>query len=123
MRLQAVVALYVAFRQSAGADFRSSERLLKTFCRAVGEGAKLAEVGEEQVAAFLRGNDTFTTYWHRKYSALLGFYRYAVSRGYAERLPLPMVVPKQPPAIVPYIYTQDELRRLLGATERHHFLL
>jgi site-specific recombinase XerD len=95
---------------------------LETFCRAVGEQAKLTEVGEEQVAAFLRGNGTFTSYWHRKHSALLGFYRYTVSRGYVERLPLPTLVPKQPPAIVPYIYTQDELRRLLDATERHRFL-
>ena len=126
MKLRAVVALYVAFRRSAGADFRSSERLLATFCRAAGDEAKVADVGEEQVAAFLRGNGTFTRYWHRKHSALLGFYRYAVSRGYANQLPMPTVVPKQPPAVVPYIYSQDELRRLLDATERyrkHQFLL
>jgi site-specific recombinase XerD len=126
MKLREVVALYVAFRKSAGADFRSSERLLATFCRAAGEEAEIAEVGKEQVATFLCGNGTFTRYWHRKHSALLGFYRYAVSRGYVERLPLPTIVPKQPPAIVPYIYSQDELRRLLDATERyrkHRFLL
>lgn len=123
MTLRALVALYVAFRKSAGSDFRSSERLLAMFCRAAGQEMQVAEVGEKQVAAFLRGNGTFTRYWHRKHSALLGFYRYAVSRGYVERLPLPTLVPKQPPAIVPYIYTQDELRRLLGATERDHSLL
>jgi site-specific recombinase XerD len=115
--------LYVAFRQSSGSDFRSSERLLETFCRAAGEEARIAEVGEEQVATFLRGNGTFTRYWHRKHSALLGFYRYAVTRGYVERVPLPTLVPKQPPAIVPYIYSPEELRRLLDATERHRFLL
>lgn len=119
MKLRAVIAVYVAFRKSAGADFKSSERLLASFCRAVGEEAKVAEVGEEQVAAFLYGNGTFTSYWHRKHSALLGFYRYAVSRGYAERLPLPTIVPKQPLAVVPYIYSQDELRRLLDATEHY----
>lgn len=118
MKLRTVVALYVAFRKSAGADFRSSERLLATFCRASGKEVKIAEVSEEQVAAFLCGNGTFTRYWHRKHSALLGFYRYAVSRGYVERPPLPTMIPKQPPAIVPYIYSQEELRRLLDATER-----
>lgn len=105
MKLRTVVALYVAFRKSAGADFRSSERLLATFCRASGKEVKIAEVSEEQVAAFLCGNGTFTRYWHRKHSALLGFYRYAVSRGYVERPPLPTMIPKQPPAIVPYIFT------------------
>jgi integrase/recombinase XerD len=119
MKLQTVVELYVSFRKAAGADFLSSERLLATFCRAAGQEAKIAEIGEEQIAVFLRGNGTFTRYWHRKHSALLGFYKYAVSRGYVSRLPLPTAVPKQPPAIIPYIYSQDELRRLLDATERY----
>lgn len=126
MKLRELVALYVAFRKSAGADFRSSERLLATFCRGVGEEAKVAEVGEEQIAAFLRGNGPFTRYWHRKHSALLGLYRYAASRGYVSRSPIPTLVPKQPPAVVPYIYSRDELRRLLNATEqyrKHRFLL
>jgi integrase/recombinase XerD len=126
VKLCKVVALYVAFRKSAGSDFRSPERLLATFCRAVGADAEVTDVDEQQVSAFLRGNRTLTRYWHRKHSALLGFYRYALSRGYVNRLPVPTAVPKQPPAVVPYIYNHDELRRLLDATERyrkHKFLL
>jgi site-specific recombinase XerD len=119
MKLRDVVAQYVVFRKSSGADFGSCERLLRAFCRAIGDEADITDVDEERVTAFLRGNGCFTRYWHRKHSALLGFYRYAVSRSYVDRLPLPTSVPKQPPAIVPYIYTKDELRRLLDATGRY----
>lgn len=119
MKLRQAIDLYVAFRKSAGADFRSSERVLATFCRSVAKEANVADVDEEQVAVFLRGKGTFTRYWHRKHSALLGFYRYAVSRGYVSRLPVPTIIPKQPPAVTPYIYSQDEVRRLLDATERY----
>jgi site-specific recombinase XerD len=119
VKLREAIELYVAFRKSAGADFRSSEHLLATFCRSVTKEVNLEDVDEEHVAVFLRGKGNFTGYWHRKHSALLGFYRYAVSRGYVSRLPVPTTVPKQPAAVTPYIYSQDELRRLLDATERY----
>jgi site-specific recombinase XerD len=57
-----------------------------------------------------------TRFWHRKYEVLSGFYRFAISRGYCAVSPLPRLVPKRPPAFVPYIYSHDELRRLLEAT-------
>jgi integrase len=45
--------------------------------------------------------------------ALAGFWRYAISRGYARRSPLPDDEPKSPLRAPPYIYTRDELQRLL----------
>jgi integrase/recombinase XerD len=46
---------------------------------------------------------------------LRGLYRYALSRGLASEAPLPSIVPKRPPPFVPYIYSREELRRLLRA--------
>src|SRR5438552_18888573 len=57
-----------------------------------------------------------TCYWHRKYSTLKVFYRYAISRGHVSSSPLPVTVPKLPPQFVPYIYPVAEVRRLLDAT-------
>jgi len=51
-----------------------------------------------------------------KYHALVGFYRYATSRKYILSSPLPTTVPKASPRFVPYIYREDEVRRLLDAT-------
>jgi site-specific recombinase XerD len=51
-------------------------------------------------------------------SALRGFYRFARSHGLVARVPLPTTLPKRPPSETPYIFTRDELRRLLDATAR-----
>lgn len=50
---------------------------------------------------------------------MTGFYRYAVNRGYATECPLPSAVPKSNDPFTPYIYTQDEVRRLLDATSSY----
>jgi integrase/recombinase XerD len=53
--------------------------------------------------------------WHCRYFALKGFFKFAVSRGHLDKAPLPLVVPKLPPTVVPYIYSREELRRLMDA--------
>ncbi|MDQ2839900.1 MAG: tyrosine-type recombinase/integrase [Acidobacteriota bacterium] len=118
MTIESLTEQYVAFRKSAGTYFRAAESLLKTFCRAIGGQTQASEIRNEQIQAFIDGNGPLTRYWHRKHSVLLGFYRYAVSRGYVAEMPLPLSSrpPKQPASIVPYIYTIDEIRRLLDAT-------
>ena len=113
MKLNELVAQYVAFRKSLGCDFESVESLLKTFCRRMGEDIDFADVSAERVQAFLVGTTTLSGYWRRKYDVLHGLYRYAVSRGFADRTPLPAIAPRTP-RFVPYIYPENELRRLLN---------
>jgi len=57
-----------------------------------------------------------TRYWHRKHGVLRGLYTYAISRGVVAESPLPTIVPKLPTRFVPYVYTHDELGRLVRAT-------
>ncbi len=115
MRLQQLIERYVAYRQALGKRFRSTANILRSFGRAVGAEADVAEVGAEQVNAFLRGSGLITNFWHAKHTALRGLYHYAISRGYATVSPLPSTVPKLPPRFVPHIYSREELRRLLKA--------
>lgn len=114
MKLKALINQYVAFRQSMGEDFQSAESLLKTFCRRIGGDIDLADVSTEQLQAFLVGTGTLSGYCRRKYDLLRGLYRYALSRGLVDHAPLPSTAP-QTPRFVPYIYTQDELRRLFSS--------
>lgn len=65
---------------------------------------------------YIAGTGPVTAFWHRKHQVLLGFYRFALARGYVTISPLPKIVPKPPRVFVPHIYSQDELRRLLKAT-------
>ena len=55
--------------------------------------------------------------WFTKFYCLRAFFHYAVSRGHITKAPLPTVIPKRPPEFVPYIYTPEELRRILQAIE------
>jgi site-specific recombinase XerD len=85
----------------------------------MGEDAALQDVAPERVSAFLNGTGPLTASWHVKHNALLGFYRYAISRGFVSHSPLPMEMPKRPPAFQPYIYSQAELRHLVDATSSY----
>lgn len=76
----------------------------------------VAEIRAEQVEAFLAGNVPVNRYWRRKYDTLRGLYRYATSRGFVDHIALPATVPKMPERFVPYIYSADELQRLINPT-------
>jgi site-specific recombinase XerD len=116
MKLHALVTQYIAFRESFGEDFCSQARLLRQFSRDMGTDLEANEIEPERVKTFLDGTRPLSSYWHRKQSILRGFYRYAITRGLVASSPLPTQAPKRPPALTPYIYTHEELRRLLEAT-------
>jgi len=116
MKLAAVIAQYVDFRKSLGEKFEVGAKYLLSFSRGMGEAVDLAEVRADRVKAFLDGHGPITQTWHMKYTALRGFYRYAVSRGFVSSMPLPTIIPKEPARFVPYIYSHEELQRLLHGT-------
>lgn len=76
----------------------------------------IAEVGTDTVVTFLQGAGALTTTWRLKYNVLAGLYRFAISRGYAANCPLPANVPKLPPSQTPYVYSTEELNRLISST-------
>jgi site-specific recombinase XerD len=115
MKLSEVTGQYVTYKQSMGMRFCTEERTLKSFCRAMGD-IVIAEVDAARALAFIAGAGPVTRFWHRKREVLVGFYRFAIARHYCAAFPLPTVVPKPPQAFIPYIYSREELRRLLDAT-------
>lgn len=115
MNLQQLIQQYLAYRRSLGWRPRSHGDSLGTFGRFIGKDVDIADVRVEQVNAFLTGRGPVTTSWHIKYGILRSFYRYATSRGYVVVAPLPAIPAKRPPAFVPYIFSHDELRRVLKA--------
>jgi integrase/recombinase XerD len=114
MTLNEIVLRYVTFRKSMGDDFSSAESVLKIFCRRMGEDVALVDITADHVQAFLAGTGTVSGYWRRKYDALRGLYKYAISRGFIEKAPLPSTAVRAP-RFKPHIYTDDEVRRLLNA--------
>ena len=119
MNLQRLIEQYISYQQSLGSSFITDASILRAFGRARGPRASVAGVRVRHVDAFLGKARPVTRTWFTKLSCLRCFFRYAVSRGYITTAPLPTVMPKRPPAFVPYIYTREELRRLLRVIESH----
>ncbi len=116
MSLHKVVEAYIAFKRGLGARLESEARLLRAFCRTMGD-MDIKDVKPAAVMAFIAGEGPVTRAWKQRASVLRSFYRYAVSRGHAISSPVPTDVPKFPPGRTPHIYSTHELKRLLTATE------
>ena len=117
MNLQRLIEQYISFQQSLGSSFTAMQKFSGLSAVPVAARASVAGVRVEHVDAFLGKARPVTRTWFSKLSCLRCFFRYAVSRGYITTAPLPTVMPKRPPAFVPYIYTREELRRLLQVIE------
>jgi site-specific recombinase XerD len=120
MTIDELLTHYLGFRRTLGEKCQSNESVLRAFSRAVGPQTSVAQIGAEHVALFLNGHDSITSVWFKKYQTLKGFFHFALSRGHVKEVPLPKVLPKRPPPFAPYIYTRDEIGRLLGAIPSLH---
>ena len=117
MNLQDAIDRYIAWQRSHGAKFETSAGMLLRFARGFDGDIDCDAVAGSQILAYLAGNGPLTRYRENKYGALAGFYRYAISRGYASSSPLPDDEPKPLTSRPPYIYSRDELCRLFSAVE------
>lgn len=115
MNLQQLIHQYFCWREMLGYRPVKSEGYLGTFGRFIGKDVDIADVRPEWVADFLKGTEPATRSRHHRYVALRAFYGWAIDRGYIDQSPLPNVIPRRPPAFEPYIYSHDELRRILQA--------
>jgi integrase/recombinase XerD len=115
MKLSSAIENYVALRRSLGAVFSVDARILRSFSRAVGD-VPLQAITPEDCRRFCRGKGLPTRFWERKYQTLHGFFRYLVSRGFLVSSPFKEPSPRIQHTFRPYIYSHDELERLLEAT-------
>ena len=113
MRLREAIEQYVLWRKAHGAKFTTAANLLRQFLGHADGDAECDSVGTAQVLAFLAGAGPLTRHRQNKCYALAGFWRHAISRGHATRSPLPDYEPRSSVRAPPYIYSRDELRRLL----------
>jgi site-specific recombinase XerD len=113
MILREAIEQYIASRRAHGAKFTTAANLLRHFLGYADGDAACDAVTAVQVLAFLAGKGPLTRHRENKYYALAGFWRHAISRDLATRSPLPDEEPKSPLRPPPYIYSPDELRRLL----------
>lgn len=114
MNLAPIIDSYVSHQRTLGMRFDSSAKILRSFQRAIGP-VEADQIDEEAVRAFLN-RCPITSTWHTRYYALNGLFRFAIQRGLLEASPMPYRIPKRPAYATPYIYSPQELCRLLDAT-------
>jgi len=115
MTLTEAIEAYIALKRSLGAVFLVETRILRSFGRAL-DDIPLDTIDREVTHAFCRGTGPPTRWWERKHQALRGFFAYLVARRYLAASPLPEPGPRIPRSFEPYIYSREELQRLLDAT-------
>ena len=115
MTLTSAIDAYLTLKRSLGAGLKAQETILRAFGRALGE-IPLDAISAEACATFCRSTGAPTRFWENKHQTLRGFCNYLVSRGYLIASPLQEPGPRAAHAFQPYIYSHEELQRLLQAT-------
>jgi integrase/recombinase XerD len=119
MILSQAVEQYILHKRSLGIGFRSEAVRLRAFIQAIGD-CEMHTIDPAPVLRFLEGNGPLTTFWFSKYHTLKAFYRYSVARDYCASSPLPLSVPQKPEPSQPYIYTNQDIERLIDAADSRH---
>ena len=123
MKLVHATTLYVELVQAQGSVGANVAAVLRMFAKSMGGERELDSIELEEVRTFLDGKGPLTRYWHRKHSALLGFFRFAFARRLVTRIPLPAATPRCRQTFQPYIYTDDDFARLMDAIDGVHVSL
>lgn len=115
MTIPEAVDSYVTLKRSLGSVFAAETRILRFFARVLGD-VPVDSLDRRAVDAFCRGSGPPTRWWERKHQTLRGLFAYLVSRGHMAASPLSELAPRIPRSFEPYIYSREELQRLLDAT-------
>lgn len=117
MKLKKATELYCAYKRSTGLRFDQAQRQFRSFCRYAGD-VELANIAPELVAGFLGMPSGSGATWQAKYLRLSRFFAYWQVRGEMKPVDMPARPARIRPAARAYIYSQDDVVRLLRATDQ-----
>ena len=96
-------------------SFSKGHITFRAFSRTVGN-LPLCQIKVHHVLQFLNRPQTSAAAFRRKHSLLRHFFEYWAAHGEIAALPMPANRPPQRSNFLPYIFTREELRRLLRLT-------
>ena len=112
MKITDAVHEFILYKQSLGMTYKNRALKLTAFARLAGP-VEIDSISPETVRRFLDAGRPVTAEWFNKFSTLKMFFRFALSRGYATRNPLPLSQPKNPRQFRPYLYSMEEVRKMM----------
>lgn len=118
MRIRRASTQYMAYREYLGKSVRTVGFIIQNFAKYVEEDLDLMEVSRETCTGYLNAkgikDGVVTAYWFNLYTALNGFFEWAIVRGHMNFNPLPKDKPHEPDDFTPYIYSNEELKRIFS---------
>ena len=117
MNLAEAIELYVQFKRANGVGFEKGHKDFLSFKRSLGS-VSLGEIKASGVTRYLNGPKTSTTTFRSKHNRLRHFFEFCISRGFMQPFSMPANRPPERQTFTPYIFTKDEVKRLLRATQK-----
>ena len=115
MKMKDIIPQYISYRKSLGEKFKTNANELNCFLRYIGEDSEIGELNIKICTEFLYApKGKVTANWFCKHTALKGLFQWALAREYITTIPLPSDKPKRPQGMLPYIYSNDELKSLFS---------
>jgi integrase len=105
---------FILYKQSLGMTYKNRALELTAFVPFSGP-IEIHSISPETVRRFLDAGPPVTAEWFNKF-----FFRFALSRGYATRNPLPLSQPKNPRQFRPYIYSVEEVQKMIRVVDNRH---
>ena len=113
MNLQPLIERYITYRQALGESFKTNAVSSAPSAAPSGSAPTLLPLGPGKSEAFLDGKGPITSAWYGTAQRLARLLPLRHQPRLRHQRPPAAVLPQRPPPFVPYIYSQDELRRLL----------
>ena len=114
MTLREMIERYILWRQAHGAKFTTGANLLRHFLGYADGDATFDAVTRPRFWPFCQAKGHWPGIARTSITSLPAFGATRPAVAHATRSPLPNCEPKSPPRTPPYIYSRDELRRLLN---------
>lgn len=114
MRIEEVIGVFLSLKKNSGLTYGSQSRIMRVF----GErnaGKDISEITQDDVRAYVETKEH--TYKRNYFQQLRLFFNWAVRAGYLDSSPVWEKI-SLPPQMRPYVYTRDEIRRLLDAAAK-----
>ncbi len=117
MNIKDAVESFIDLRRSLGHKDQSQTYTLRLFANFLGETRALNSITENDCNAFLyRKGDIVTRYWHSQHCILKKLFEWAFSRGFTQRIPVPVFLPNAPEYYPAHIYTDEELKKIFDGS-------
>ena len=119
MKMGEASVTYISHRLSLGEKAHTLSFIMNNFCNYIGPDEELANISGKQCLCYLNAHGSkdgvATAYWFNIHAVLNGFFMWAMARRHMADNPLPKDKPTKPEDFVPYIYSNEELKRIFEA--------